>query len=233
MIEDDDNEVRFFQHPSLALGGGFVVLLIAVAICHRAFIASSEAPQKQLVINVVPPSPEKPQPTPIPAATPTPPQIVEKPDTTFIPAGAPASAAPRVPVPPAAPGPISTNINVQGGPTDLVFGGPGNGGDGPGDQSPGGPDGQFGAFANEVQTRVLQALQSNPRTRLAAMKLTVRIWPDASGRVIRARIAPGTGNHSLDNLIQNQILTGLQLASVPPAGMRLPIVMSVTAERPE
>jgi hypothetical protein len=82
-----------------------------------------------------------------------------------------------------------------------------------------------------VQTRIGDALRSNPATRRASMSVTVRIWPDSSGRIIKARISGG--DPTLDATLQNDILTGLQLPDPPPSYMPLPIVMRVSAQRPQ
>ena len=39
------------------------------------------------------------------------------------------------------------------------------------------------------------------------------------------------GCHALDDAIKNGVLTGLQLQEPPPAGMKLPIVLRLTAQR--
>ena len=64
------------------------------------------------------------------------------------------------------------------------------------------------------------------------MNIVVRIWPDSTGRVVKAHIAGSTGDLALDKALQNDILTGLQLADPPPADMPLPIVMRLSAQRP-
>jgi TonB family protein len=91
---------------------------------------------------------------------------------------------------------------------------------------------RWSAYAGQVKTRIQQALESNPRTRKAGMKIEVRVWPDTSGRIARAKLATSTGDAALDALIADQILTGLQISQPPPEGMPAPIVMRITARRP-
>lgn len=87
-------------------------------------------------------------------------------------------------------------------------------------------------YANQVQSRVQQALQRNRKTRSANMSVNVRIWPDASGRINRAQLANSTGDPLLDSAIRDEVLAGLQLDQPPPADMPKPITLHVAARRP-
>jgi outer membrane biosynthesis protein TonB len=88
------------------------------------------------------------------------------------------------------------------------------------------------AYAGQVKSRIQTALESNPRTRKAGMSIEIRVWPDPTGRITRATLANSTGDTALDDLIRNQILTGLQISQAPPEGMPTPIIMRITARRP-
>ena len=97
----------------------------------------------------------------------------------------------------------------------------------------GGRDGsRWGWYASQVQSRIQQALQQNRKTRTASMTVNVRVWPDATGRIARAQLAGSTGDASLDSTLRDEVLTGLQMAEPPPAGMPAPITLRVTARRP-
>ena len=76
-----------------------------------------------------------------------------------------------------------------------------------------------------------ETLRRHPRTRTAAMDHRVRIWADASGRIIKARTVRSSGDPSIDTAIA-EALTGVQLAEPPPADMPAPIVLRVAARRP-
>lgn len=102
------------------------------------------------------------------------------------------------------------------------FGGPGSGGGG----------NKLGIFTGQVKATVTEALRKNPRTRKAALNIQVRIWVDSTGRVTRAKLDGSTGDKALDDVIQNQILNNLQFPEPPPAGVRPPIIMRLTAARP-
>jgi TonB family protein len=83
-----------------------------------------------------------------------------------------------------------------------------------------------------VQTRISEELRKNPRTRKANTRIEVRIWVDpATGRLIRAKLGSSTGEAGLDQAII-ETLQGTQLQQPPPEGMPMPIVLRVTARRP-
>jgi hypothetical protein len=75
---------------------------------------------------------------------------------------------------------------------------------------------------------VNEALRKTPLTRQAAFNLKVRIWPDLTGRVTRAKLNGTTHDAKLDAAIR-EVLTGLQLSEPPPPGMPVPIVMRLSA----
>ena len=90
---------------------------------------------------------------------------------------------------------------------------------------------KWGWYAGQVQTSIADALRKNPLTRSAALSLKVRIWPDVTGRVTRAKLAETTNDQKLDAAITDALI-GLQLKEAPPAGMPTPIVLRITAHRP-
>lgn len=91
---------------------------------------------------------------------------------------------------------------------------------------------RWGWYAGQVQTKIEEALRQNPRTRNASLRVVLRIWPDATGRIRRVELNGSTGDPSIDDLIKNDILIGFQFPEPPPADMRMPIVLRVTARRP-
>ena len=107
------------------------------------------------------------------------------------------------------------------------------GGNAIGGNGRGGGGSKFGWYAGQIQSKVTQAMQRNPKTQKASLaRLEVRIWPDGTGRVTRAELASPTGDAAMDAAIRDQVLTGLQLPEAPPAGMKLPIVLRLAARRP-
>ncbi len=132
---------------------------------------------------------------------------------------------------PADPSPLGTGLKGDGAGLAGLGSGSGDGGGTIG--GGGGKAGsKFGWYAGQVQSKITEALHSNPKTKNASLRIEVRIWPDSTGRITRAQLAGSTGDAALDGAIQNGVLTGLQLQEPPPAGMRLPIVLRLTARRP-
>ena len=134
------------------------------------------------------------------------------------------------PAPPAA----DLGTSVTGGGGSDAFGLSANRGGGflggPGSRGGGS---RWGWYASAVQATVSDALRRNPRTKDASFRIEVRVWPDLTGRITRATLAGSTGDRAVDAAIKTEVLAGLQLSEPPPAGMPLPIVMRLTARRPD
>jgi hypothetical protein len=231
MFTDDEDEDRGFiqRHPGLVLL--LIVLLVVPGIFFAARKLSSghqaSVHQDEVMITLPPPPPPpRPLPTPTPQEQPTPEpdqKMVDQPEIHDI---------KKIEQPKEkAPAPLGTSITGPGGGPDMGLGtGLGEGGG----YGPGGAGGsKFGWYAGEVQARIADVLRNNPRTRRASMNIIIRIWPDASGRITKTHISGSTGDPSLDAALQNDIITGIQLTDPPPSDMPLPIVMRVSAQRPQ
>ncbi|MEO6568779.1 MAG: TonB family protein [Opitutaceae bacterium] len=92
---------------------------------------------------------------------------------------------------------------------------------------------KWGWYAGQVQTRIGDLLRNNPRTKKANIQsIDVRIWADSgTGRIQKASLVSSTGDTALDAAIIDA-LQGAQLQQPPPEGMPMPIVLRVTARRP-
>ena len=145
----------------------------------------------------------------------------------------PVDEAEAKPEPQDAPSPsIGTNV-VGNGPADGFGLGANKGGMIGGNGSGGKAGGsRFGWYANLVVKSITEALSQNSRTRNASFNIKVRIWSDVGGRVTKARLAETTGDPAVDEAIRTEILSGFQLKEPPPDGMPMPIVMRLTARRP-
>lgn len=91
---------------------------------------------------------------------------------------------------------------------------------------------RWGWYASRVQNSITQALANHSATRNAALSIQVRIWADRNGRVTRAELTNTSGDRTLDEIIRNQILTGLVLTDPPPDDMPMPINLRITARKP-
>jgi len=185
---------------------GVLALMVVVFVLMQP---SSPPKAKQLVSTVSllapPPPPPPPPPTPPPPAVKqmVPQEAVKdeaKPDNSK---------------------PLDTGALGKSG-SFHVAGGTGNGGGGGGGSL-------WGWYASGVQNTIKQALSDNPRTRHAAMGITVRIWPDVTGRITRVELVNSTGDASLDSTIKDQVLNGLALPEGPPEGMPMPINLRISA----
>lgn len=126
---------------------------------------------------------------------------------------------------------LATNVQGNGPPDGFGLGRAGNGG-GQGGNGGGGRGSQFGWYAREVIGAISDALRANPATRESTFNVRVRVWLDDKGRVTRVKLAESTGNPKTDAAIQDQVLVGLQLPDSPPDTMPMPVVMRLTATRP-
>ncbi|MHA3774147.1 TonB C-terminal domain-containing protein [Verrucomicrobiota bacterium sgz303538] len=189
------------------------------------------------VVELLPPPPPPPPPPP----KQEPPKVQEPPKEEKMleqpkmeePERKPEPAPPKVADEPP---PLGTGIKGNGGADGFGLKyGSGMGGNGTGrigGSRGSGARSRFGWYASQVQSSITEALRNNRRTRNASLRIDVRIWPDATGRINRAQLASSTGDPALDAAIQNEVLTGLRLPEPPPKDMPLPIVMRLNARRP-
>ncbi len=211
---------------AVLVGGGFFV---------KKAMDSKPKPRRDTgftMVSLPPPPPPRVAPTPPPVATPPPAQqqIVEE-QTQMIEQAPVTEADTQKSDPEPAQESLGTGITGEGpgdgfglsGRGDGVIGGRGTGG---GDRS------RWGWYAAEVQGAITNALRRNRSLRTASLRVTVRVWPDANGRITRAALAESSGDTRLDDILTREVLNGLQLQSPPPPGMPSPIVLRVSARRP-
>jgi periplasmic protein TonB len=207
--------------------GIVVVGAIAAVLFNKMFSGpSGPSPRKaQEMVMIKPPPPAPPPPPP-----PPPPQDAPKQEMME---QTPVDDQEAKPEPQEAPSPsMGTNITGNGAPDGFGIGGNKAGTFGGGSNNAHANSSRFGWYANQVVKSFSEALSRHPRTRNANFNLKVRIWADGGGRVIRAKLAESTGDLTLDETIKNEILNGSQLQEPPPEGMPMPIVMRLTARRP-
>jgi len=236
---DDNEEPTFLQRYRGAIGfvATIAILAAAVGLAIKMLGGHSESPKgPQITMIKLLPPPPTPPPTPPPEVKPQPTaqEMVEQ-KQMMEPETKPEKEQKRDEPPKAhdkAPaGPLGLNTKGEGaGDAFGLVGKPG--GNGLFGDGGGGGGSRWGWYAGEVQARVQDALQKNQKTRSATLRVEVRIWPDTTGRVTRAELVGSTGDPALDAAVKGEVLTGLQLQEPPPAGMPLPIVMRLTARRP-
>jgi outer membrane biosynthesis protein TonB len=153
-----------------------------------------------------PPPPPKPRATPTPEDKPTPPpeqKMIEHPEVQEVKTEAPKEKPPD-----------TLGSTIKGGPGGLAGLGTGTG-EGSGYGNGKGNGSTYAWYGAKVQARIAEVVRNNPLTRKASINLVIRVWPDATGRITKARITGSTGDPKLDDTIQNDILTNLQMSDPP------------------
>ncbi|MEI7819976.1 MAG: TonB C-terminal domain-containing protein [Verrucomicrobiota bacterium] len=219
--DDVEEEKTAFQKYRLPIIAG-IILATGIGFVAKSLSGKSSAPPpKQEVMMVTTVA----QPTPPPIATPPPPPPMEVKKEEMIVEekqdDAPPDPTPQVET--ALKGSGNTGMVLKSGNGSGVFA----------QRSAANADAmRRSAYAGKVKSRIQQALEGNPRTRKAGMTIEVRVWPDVTGRITRAKLNNSTGDSALDALIRDEILTGIQISEPPPEGMPTPIIMRITARRP-
>ncbi|AHF90313.1 hypothetical protein OpiT1DRAFT_03546 [Opitutaceae bacterium TAV1] len=237
----DEREPGFFRRygPVLAIclvaAGGIAWWLVSTASGPKP---PPPRPQEFSMVRVALPPPPPPPPPPkqedVPKPEPADQQMIEQ---EPVPADEPQEKPAESPEPPGEDAaPMGTGIQGDGPPDGFGLTGRGNGGiiggTGTGAGTGGRGSSRWGWYAAQVQTTVSSALGKNPKTRTSTMDISVRIWPDAAGRIERAQLVSSTGNDEIDAAIRDEVLTGLTLREPPPADMPSPIVLRLSARRP-
>ncbi|OAM91039.1 TonB C-terminal domain-containing protein [Termitidicoccus mucosus] len=236
----DEQEPGFFRSYGLVLGlclvagGGIAWWLVSTASGPKP---PPPKPQEFSMVRVALPPPPPPPP-------PQKPEEIQRPETPDqqmieqepVAADEPQERPAETPQPAGEDAaPMGTNIQGDGPPDGFGLVGRGGGsiigGSGVGAGSGRGGS-RWGWYAAQVQNAIADALRKNDKTRVADLRVTVRIWPDEAGRIRAARLNGTTGSRELDTIIEKEILTGLTLREPPPADMPSPIVLRLTAQRP-
>jgi hypothetical protein len=220
--DDEEEEKTAFQKYRLPVIAG-IILATGIGFVAKSLSGKSGAPppkqEVMMVTTIAQPTPPPPQATP-----PPPPPMEEKKQEMIV----------EEKVEEAAPDPtpqVETALK-GGGNTGMVLKSGNGSGIFTGRKTVNEEAMRRSAYAGQVKSRIQQALESNPRTRKAGMAIEIRVWPDPTGRIARASLKNSTGDTALDALIRDEILTGLQISQPPPEGMPTPIIMRITARRP-
>ncbi len=230
---------------SVAVGAA----LLAVIALGARWIASNRAegtpPRKVMqfaVVNVQPAQPPKPPPPPPPQPA-APPKEIDAPQPNRVELNAtdipPPEAAPPSPGAPAA-GPLALAATGEGpGDAFNLVGNPGGrallSGGGLGDGSGGGlgrgdATARYAWYYAKMQPDIEAALRGCKRLSSASVRMELRIWWDASGRITRVQPVR-SGDPAVDAELQT--LVGLRLRQPPPSDVPMPVVMRLNARRPQ
>lgn len=212
-------EAGFLKRYGFVIGiGAMAAGIAALVLGHR----SEREPAREFrppEVVMVHPLPQPPTPPP----TEPPREIVQKmiEQTPMDKPDEKPEDAPKDPAPA-----ITTNVTGTGSDA-FGLGGSGRGGSGTGG---GGAHSRFGWYAGQVQRAVQDALRRNHVLAQAEFTNRIKIWADATGRVIRIKLELSTGNVAVDEAI-SQAIEGLQLQEPPPGDMPMPILMRIVARR--
>lgn len=236
----------FFQRHAILLGVGAIALAGIIVAVFQSCSGDKPAPRRaapelsmiRVDVPPPPPPPPVPRPEPEPENSPTDPQemIAQEP---IAPDEEKPSATPEAPADEQPAGEtMGTSIQGNGPPDGFGLVGSGGGGIvGLGGAGTGGGGqravSRWGWYGSQVQKQIHDALLENKTTRSAPdVRIVVRLWPDAAGRITHAELARTTGDPALDEAIRKEVLTGLTLREPPPSDMPLPIVLRITGKRP-
>ena len=219
--DDVEEEKTAFQKYRLPIIAG-IILATGIGFVAKSLSGKSSAPppkqEVMMVTTVAQPTPPPPAPTP-----PPPPMEVKKEEMIVEEKQEEATPDPTPQIETALKGGGNTGMVLKSGNGNGAFA----------QRSTANAEAmRRSAYAGKVKSRIQQALESNARTRKAGMTIEVRVWPDETGRITRAKLSSSTGDSALDALIRDEILTGIQISEPPPAGMPTPIIMRITARRP-
>jgi len=225
-LYDDDESPTFLERHRVAFSIAAILIIgFGVTTLAKKFSSkggSSRKGPEMVSVRLPPPAPTPPPPP----ATPPPPQEMKQEKMVEQAPVDENEEKPKDEPPPSAS--ISTGIKGDGNADGFgVGGGKGNGMIG----GPSRPRSKWGWYAAQVQSSIADVLHRNPQIRTASLGLNVRIWADATGRVIRAKISGTSNDPKTDQALQDALM-GVQLKEAPPAGMEMPIVMRITAQRP-
>lgn len=227
IIHEGEEEEFIHKHRVALVAAGVVVIGLAIYFFPkpRPIVAERRVDQMTMVQPIPPPPKPHVAPPPKPKEPP-PPETMKR---AMEVQDRPEEARPKSDNPP--PSALATGIHGDGPGIGLASSGNGIGGGTAIGGSSGGGN-QWGQDAGQVQSKITAALHANASTKTAAFgPLEVRIWPDGTGRIKRVKLAHSTGNAALDDVIENQVLSDLQLAAPPPVDMPLPIVLRISAWR--
>jgi outer membrane biosynthesis protein TonB len=230
---DEDNGGPSRRRVVLMAGTGALVVALMIAGVVAMLSGDKDPPRKVHELTIVAIVPPPPPPPPPPEKQPEQKMVEQTPVKQEIieekPVDIPKDAPPDAKDDPM-PGPPGLD-DAGKGPGDLL-GRPGGRGFIGGGGGGGGGSSRWGWYASIVQAQIEAALRANEKTRHAVMRIQVRLWSDATGRINRVQLVSSSGNSDLDAVIRDQILSGLTLREPPPKDMPMPIITRVTAQSP-
>jgi len=202
---------------------GCIAAVIALHECagHASLRVDAAVPQRvALLDSIVAPSVQEPPPPPV--------QELEESA-----GAADDSAGPSENGPPA----IDQDLGVEGegeagsdafglrakrGGRDILLDVPHGGGTG---NAPG-----YKVFANRLAAEIATELREVPELRTSAYSLHVRVWVDGGGRIARCELLTGSGQRSVDLVVQRELTRSNVCVGAPPPDFPNPVVLEVRSK---
>jgi len=232
MLDEEQSKPSFIKRNRLVVLIAACLAIAGFSMVVKVFNSQTHKPSKvqqieMVKLNPLPPPPPPPPPPKVPEQKVMEQKMVEQPRMDD-----PENKPDDKPAPDPAPAALGTTIKGDGSSDAFGLAAGGGGGffGGPVTQRKQGS--KWGWYASKVQTSISSALHKNPKIRTASFKIEIRVWADSFGRITKVSVVNSSGDLTLDNLITKDILVGLQLSEAPPADMPMPIVMRVSAKRP-
>ena len=237
---------RIRQAVEFVRGHLFSVVVVRVLLSLTGYairwIASNRSgppPRKVMQFTMVSVQPQPPKAPPPPPPPVTPPKV-EEPENTRVnlkPQDLLPPDEPRQASPPA--GPLALAAEGEGpGDAFNLAGNPGGrgllsgGGLGEGTGGVGGEGGNpYGWYYAQVADELTEVFRRNRSISTASARVEVRLWADSTGRVSKIQLVRSTGDPEVDRAIESAV--GIRLRQPPPPGSPMPMVLRVTARRPQ
>lgn len=217
---------RYRRHLPLYIGGGIVLLVMAVmSYVVMTFLQEKPLKPKKVVETV---TLVKPPPPPPPKEKPPPPKEkqqvqVDQPKQKQ-PKQAPKQADKLPP-------PIDDNLGLDavGGAGSDAFGLVGK--QGGRDLIGGGGGSRFRWYAGVVENDISEALSTHEDIRKGTYNVVVKIWVDPDGKIKRLELVKTTGKHNLDRKIRLALGDIRKLSEMPPSDLPQPIAVRISSSR--
>ncbi len=232
MAEDQQDKPAFLYRyrflVAIFVCGAIALFVMVVKAFNSQLHKPSKVQQIEMVkLNPLPPPPPPPPPPKVPEQKPMEQKMVEQQHMDD-----PEPKPDDKPAPEPAPSALGTTIKGDGSSDAFGLAAGGGGGffGGPTTQHKQGS--KYGWYAGKVKTSITLALRKNKVLRTAAFRVEIRVWSDPLGRITRATLKSSSGDPSVDEALTKELLVGLQLPEAPPEDMPMPIVLSISAKRP-
>jgi periplasmic protein TonB len=202
---------------NLPVVGGLVLALVLVAglvWLIRGFMTSNTQKTMRQVqnITVIRPPPPPPEETP-----PPPPEKVDE----QIPQNEPEPSADNAPTPSQ-----QLGLDAEGGAGDDGFGLAARKG---GSDLVGSSGAAFAWYTGKLKEEVTDRLSSEPKLRARKLKIGVRVWIEADGRIREFRLTTTSGSSDVDGAIQAALASIGRLSESPPLEMPQPISLQIVS----